>query len=83
MFIDKVLIYNKLKGILKQNFNFKFFEKFRGLKIINIGRLTHQKDQMTLLKAFEKLIKFRKAKLLLIGDGNDKDNLENFIKKEN
>ena len=34
---------------------------------------------MTLLKAFEKLIKYRKAKLLLIGNGNDKDNLKKFI----
>ncbi len=72
----------QIKRDSKVNFNFKFFEKFRGLKIINIGRLTHQKDQMTLLKAFEKLIKFRKAKLLLIGDGKDKDNLENFIIKK-
>ena len=53
----------QIKRDSKVNFNFKFFEKFRGLKIINIGRLTHQKDQMTLLKAFEKLIKFRKAKI--------------------
>ena len=33
---------------------------------------------MTLLKAFEKN-QVRKAKLLLIGNGNDKDYLKNFI----
>ena len=36
---------------------------------------------MTLLKAFEKLIKYRKAKLLLIGNGNDKDNRKNLFLK--
>ena len=69
----------RIKKDSKENFKFDFFQRFKGLKIINIGRLTHQKDQMTLLKAFEKLIKYRKAKLLLIGNGNDKDNLKKFI----
>ena len=74
-----------IEGIKKKSkvkINFDFFKKFDGLKIINIGRLTYQKNQMTLLKAFAKLIKFRKAKLLLLGSGSDKDQLKNFIHKE-
>tara|TARA_Y100000992_G_scaffold299928_1_gene267553 strand:+ start:191 stop:1300 length:1110 start_codon:yes stop_codon:yes gene_type:complete len=70
---------NRIKKDSKENFRFNFFQRFKGLKIINVGRLTYQKDQMTLLKAFEKLIKYRKAKLLLIGNGNDKDYLKKFI----
>ena len=72
----------QIKRDSKANIKFDFFKKFNGLKIINIGRLTYQKDQMTLLKAFEKLIKYRKARLLLIGNGNDKNNLLKFIKKK-
>ena len=74
-----------IEGIKKKSkvkVNFDFFKKFDGLKIVNIGRLTYQKNQMTLLKAFAKLIKFRKAKLLLLGSGSDKDQLKNFIHKE-
>ena len=74
-----------IEGIKKKSkvkINFDFFKKFDGLKIVNIGRLTYQKNQMTLLKAFAKLIKFRKAKLLLLGSGSDKDQLKNFIHKE-
>ena len=70
----------KKKSKIKNKFN--FFNNFNGLKIINIGRLTHQKDQITLLKAFAKLIKFRKAKLLLLGSGEDKAQLKYFIQKK-
>ena len=73
-----------LEGIKKKSkikFNFSFFKNFKGLKIINVGRLTHQKNQIILLKAFLKLIKYRKAKLLLIGSGGDEKVLKNFIKQ--
>tara|TARA_Y100000591_G_scaffold331452_1_gene365443 strand:+ start:1436 stop:2545 length:1110 start_codon:yes stop_codon:yes gene_type:complete len=75
-----------IKKIQKQShtdLKFSFFENFKGLKIINIGRLTHQKDQMSLLKAFVKLIKYRQARLLIIGDGSDRDMLEKFIENNN
>ena len=70
---------NKIKKKSKIKFNFNFFKRFSGLKIINIGRLTYQKNQLTLLKAFAKLIKVRKARLLLIGNGEDKANLVKFV----
>ncbi|MDA7713746.1 glycosyltransferase [Candidatus Pelagibacter sp.] len=70
----------KKRSKIKNNLN--FFKNFEGLKLINIGRLTYQKDQITLLKAFAKLIKFRKAKLLLIGSGEDEFKLKYFIQKE-
>ncbi len=74
-----------IEGIKKNSkvqTNFNFFKKFNGLKIINIGRLTNQKNQIVLLKAFKKLVKIRRARLLLIGSGNDKEKLVNYIKKE-
>ena len=73
---------DQIKKDSKAKCKFDFFKKFKGLKIINIGRLTYQKDQITLLKAFVKLIKHKEAKLLLIGDGNDKYTLQKFIDKK-
>ena len=67
----------KKKSQIKINFN--FFKKFNGLKIVNVGRLTHQKNQIILLKAFAKLIKIRSARLLLIGSGSDKEELVKYI----
>tara|TARA_B100001093_G_C26786149_1_gene996769 strand:- start:351 stop:1460 length:1110 start_codon:yes stop_codon:yes gene_type:complete len=70
----------KKKSQIKTNFN--FFKKFKGLKIINIGRLTHQKNQMVLLKAFAKLVKIRRARLLLIGSGGDREKLIKYINEK-
>lgn len=72
----------EIKKKSKEKIKFNFFKKFNGLKIINIGRLTYQKDQMTLLKAFSKLLKYRKAKLLMLGSGDDESYLKNFINKK-
>ncbi len=75
-----------IKQIKKQSkvkIQFNFFKKYKGLKIINVGRLTHQKDQMTLVRAFLDLIKFRDSRLLLIGSGKDEINLKNFVRKNN
>tara|TARA_B100001057_G_scaffold332197_1_gene332527 strand:+ start:3149 stop:4261 length:1113 start_codon:yes stop_codon:yes gene_type:complete len=73
----------KIEKQSKTKLQFNFFKKFKGLKIINVGRLTYQKDQMTLIKAFQNLIKFRDSRLLLIGNGKDEIKLKNFIKKNN
>jgi glycosyltransferase involved in cell wall biosynthesis len=59
----------------------KIFSK-NALKVITVGRLTLQKDFMTLFKAIN-LIKKRKIELVVIGKGSEKKNLQNFIKKNN
>ena len=49
-----------------------------------MGRLVDQKDQITILKSF-KLLKEKtnyKFKLLIIGNGINKDFLKEFIKKK-
>lgn len=58
-----------------------FFKNFKELKIISIGRLTNQKNQITLLKALYLLknklrVKFR---LYLIGKGYNYNLLKNYI----
>ena len=72
--IKAKLIYNSYEK-LKQKKRLSFFKNFKGLKIINIGRLTEQKDQITLLKSLNLLrqqkINFR---CCIIGKGKKKKN---------
>ena len=53
---------------------------FKNYTIVNIGRLTKQKDHLTLLKAFKLVIKKAKCNLLIIGEGSEKENIENYIR---
>ncbi len=61
-----------------------FFNNKKYLKILNIGRLTDQKDQIVMIKALELLkrknIKYRS---IIIGDGEEENNLKNYIIKNN
>ena len=59
----------------------KIFSK-NALKVISVGRLTLQKDFITLLKAIN-LVKKRKIELIIIGKGSEKDHLQKFIKNNN
>ena len=86
----KKLFNIKTKVILnpfkKKKFKYKkvsFFKNFKGLKIINIGRLTNQKDHLTLLKSIDNLIKKQKInlKLYIIGKGYKYKFLSEFIQK--
>ena len=68
------------KELLKKKIN--FFNQFRYLKIINIGRLTDQKDHITLIKALNLLKKEGiKFKLYLIGQGNNYNKINNLVNK--
>ena len=68
--IDK----RKTVKLSNEKIKYNFFNTKKYLKIINIARLSDQKDQLTLIKAFEILSKKRNARLLIIGDGNKKKN---------
>lgn len=49
---------------------------------INIGRLTEQKGQWFLIRSFRKVVdKHKDAKLIILGDGELKENLKCLIKK--
>ena len=79
-------IYNPLnvkeiKKKSKKKVDYNFFNK--GFKVINIGRLTDQKDQITLLKSINFLKYKMKIKLLILGSGIEQSNLENYIKENN
>ena len=57
--------------------------KKNSLRIINIGRLTDQKDQITILKAIKLIKNIINFELLIIGNGYEKKNLIEFINKNN
>ena len=82
--LKSLLIYNPLdkqqiitKSRKKAKIN--FYNKKNHLKIINIGRFTDQKDQITLLKALVLLKDKLKFQLILLGQGSKKKELKNFI----
>ncbi len=54
----------------------------RSLKIINVGRLVDQKDQITLLKAVNEIKNLYKLKLILIGRGVNYKKFIKFIRKK-
>jgi len=82
-----VMIYNPLNKneiikLSKKKINFPFFDKSKhNLKLINIGRFTDQKDQLTLLKSVNELKNKINFRLLIMGRGIDYQKLINFINK--
>ena len=65
---------DEIKKKSKEKINFEFFDD--GFKIINIGRLTDQKDQITLLKSINLLRYKINIRLLIIGTGVEEKNLK-------
>jgi len=75
--VSEILKKSKIKN--KQN----FFKKTNSLKLINIGRFTDQKDQITILKAANILKKNLKFELIILGYGKKKNELVNYVKDHN
>ena len=72
---DPVFIENKIKKkiTINQNKNSQY--------ILNIGRLTKQKNQKILIKAFKKISsKYKKLRLIILGDGEKYIEIKNQIK---
>lgn len=52
--------------------------------IVSVGRLSKQKNQILLIDSFKKILKyFPDYKLIIYGEGEERINLENYIKKLN
>ena len=84
--IKSKLIYNPFvkinKTLILEKRNINFF-KSKSLKVINVARLVDQKDHLTLLRAFQVVSKQIDAKLLIIGSGKNRKQLEEFINDHN
>lgn len=87
--VNSTVIYNpidkkELINYSKIKTKFSFFDKDkRSLKIINIGRLTYQKNQIELLKLVKSLKDRMPLKLLIIGNGPEKFKLNEYINNNN
>jgi glycosyltransferase involved in cell wall biosynthesis len=75
--LEKILFLSKKK--IKNN----FFQKKKVLKVINIGRFTDQKDQISILKAINEIRKKINIKLLIVGQGENKKKLQDYIYDNN
>ena len=84
--INAECIYNPLNKneiIKKSKIKNKIrFDKNK-LNLINVGRFSDQKDQLTLLKAVNRIKDRIKFNLLIVGRGTEKDNLVKYINKNN
>ena len=73
----------KIKKLKNEKIKDNFFKDKKNFKIINVARLTDQKDHLTLLKAFKIINKKIRSKLLIIGSGKNKEIIEYYINKNN
>ena len=60
----------------------KIYKKKDSLKIISVGRLTEQKDFLTLLKAIKIIKNKEKIELVIVGKGTEKKRLEDYVLNE-
>ena len=60
----------------------KKYYKNKKLKILNIGRFTDQKDQITFLKALKRINNKIDFQAIIVGKGILKNSLNNFIRKK-
>ncbi len=90
----KIFLENKLIKIEDPHINIRLFNKkklelapkdlLEDEYIICIGRLTKQKNFLFLIDSFQSVINIKpNIKLLIIGEGEERKNIENLIKKYN
>ena len=78
---DPIIDVDKInKNLMKTNkYNFSDKKYF-----LNIGRLTKQKNQLLLLKAFSKIsISNKNLNLVIVGEGEERSKLESYINSKN
>ena len=86
--VKTVMIYNPLNKneiikLSKKRIDFSFFNKSKKfLKLINIGRFTDQKDQLTLLKSVNELKETINFRLLIIGRGTYFNKFKKYINEK-
>lgn len=56
-----------------------WFQKGQPAVILSVGRLTHQKDHATLIRAFNLFRKVNPARLMILGEGEERGNLQKLV----
>ena len=75
------IVTTELKEKLKEKLTHPWFLLGQPPVIIGVGRLTKQKDFSTLIHAFALVRKQKMARLLILGDGEEREILESLVKK--
>jgi glycosyltransferase involved in cell wall biosynthesis len=78
--INNPVISDELLQAAQQPVNHPFFNADHVPVILGVGRLTEQKDFPTLIRAFDILRKKTPARLIILGDGEEKLVLEKLIR---
>ena len=80
----KKLVYFLPDPILLNLQKIKKSKNLYGKYILNIGRLTKQKNQKLLIMSFKKIsLKYKNLKLLILGEGEKLIELKNLVSKLN
>lgn len=77
--LDSIVIFNFIEKVKIK----KIKKRSNSLKLINIGRLTEQKDHLTLLKAIKIIQKEIDYNLTIIGDGHLYNDIKDYINFNN
>lgn len=77
------IVSNKLYILTDQPVEHPLFLNQKVPIILAVGRLTKAKDYPTLLRAFALICKKKKTHLVILGEGEERKNLENLVNKLN
>lgn len=77
--INNLVVDDELIAKSKAYLDHPWFQKDSPPIFLAVGRLTEQKDFFTLIKAFELLRKQRQARLIIFGEGDERNELEKMI----
>lgn len=78
------VIYNpvvtpRLDALSREPVDHPWFQSGGAPVILGVGRLTRAKDFPTLIHAFARLRKYRKARLMILGEGEERESLERLV----
>ena len=80
-------IYNPVKYFDKNSYDIKYFKKilFNQSKycFLSVGRLKKSRDVITVLEAFKNFKHLNDSRLVILGDGPEKNNLMKYVKNNN
>ena len=77
--IPNPVVTPELVGELAQKSQHRYFAEGSPPVILGIGRLSHEKGFDVLIRAFELLLETKDARLLIVGEGEDRSQLEALV----
>jgi glycosyltransferase involved in cell wall biosynthesis len=77
------IITPRLRAKVRENLEHSWFEPGQPPVVLAIGRLTTQKDFGILIQAFSRIRRMRSAKLLILGEGEKRPELEALVRQLN